>query len=167
LSKRPNYYRILGISPLANETEIKSAYRMLAKRYHPDTMPPERREWARNQMARINAAYQVLQDPQRRARYDLERGYAWAQRPAAQFAVKGTAAASNSAIWHRQRARERLRRQRAKRWQLIAILCGAALIAGILITLLFVRMRHGYVISAVLNAGILSLLLVSLAMANR
>ena len=33
--------------------EIRRAYRALAKRYHPDTMPPERQDWAREQMARI------------------------------------------------------------------------------------------------------------------
>ena len=51
-------YSELGVSPDASEEEIKSAYRALAKRYHPDADPKE--ENAAEKMNRINAAYAML-----------------------------------------------------------------------------------------------------------
>jgi curved DNA-binding protein CbpA len=75
MPRRPNYYRILDVALQADQAQVRHAYRTLAKRYHPDLMPRERREWARAQMARINAAYEVLGDPIRRAAYDRQQGY--------------------------------------------------------------------------------------------
>ena len=51
-------YRELGVSPEASDDEIKSAYRALAKKYHPDANPQE--ENAAEKMNRINAAYAML-----------------------------------------------------------------------------------------------------------
>ena len=51
-------YRELGVSPDASDEEIKSAYRALAKKYHPDANPKE--EDAAEKMNRINAAYAML-----------------------------------------------------------------------------------------------------------
>ena len=51
-------YRELGVSPDASDDEIKSAYRALAKKYHPDANPQE--ENAAEKMNRINAAYAML-----------------------------------------------------------------------------------------------------------
>lgn len=60
-------YRILGLSPNANSTQIKSAYRRLARRCHPDvSASPD----ANADFARINEAYHILSDPARRAAYD-------------------------------------------------------------------------------------------------
>jgi curved DNA-binding protein CbpA len=60
-------YRILGVSPKANSSEIKSAYRRLARRCHPDvSASPD----ANADFARINEAYHILTDPARRAAYD-------------------------------------------------------------------------------------------------
>ncbi|MBN1581474.1 MAG: J domain-containing protein [Anaerolineae bacterium] len=173
MSKHPNYYRILGVTPFAGQDEIKHAYRALAKRYHPDTMPPDRRDWAREQMARINVAYRVLQDPNQRAEYDWQRGYNPHVRsgPRTPGKVQGTAdktqATTTSALWRRQRARERQRRQLAKRWRIVAVVCGVALVVGIGYTLFFVRSRPGYAISALLNAGFLAVLAISLGAATR
>lgn len=177
MSRHPNYYRILGVTPLAGEEEIKHAYRALAKRYHPDTMPPERQEWAREQMARINVAYQVLQDRDRRAAYDLERAYGphsrRLERPDAealstfQGQSEGTRETTASTLWRRQRARERLRRQLVKRWRAVAIASGIGLVVGIGATLLLVRTQSGYALSTLLNAGFLAMLAISLGAANR
>lgn len=62
------YYEVLRVTEKATPQQIKSAYRMLAKRYHPDTNnSPE----AGGKFRRINEAYQVLVDPAKRLQYDL------------------------------------------------------------------------------------------------
>lgn len=53
-------YKVLGVSPDASEEEIKRAYRQLAKKYHPDLNPGD--EYAAQQMQRINAAYEAIQN---------------------------------------------------------------------------------------------------------
>ncbi len=63
-----SYYEILGISKTASEEEIKSAYKKLAKKYHPDLNPGD--ENAANMFKEINEAYETLGDPQKRAAYD-------------------------------------------------------------------------------------------------
>lgn len=68
-----NYYEILGVSKDASDEEIKSAYRRLAKKYHPDlysTKPEAERKEAEEMFKKINHAYQVLSDPQKKAAYD-------------------------------------------------------------------------------------------------
>jgi curved DNA-binding protein CbpA len=75
MPRQPNHYRILDVGLSADHAEIQHAYREMAKRYHPDRVPVERRAWARTQMACINAAYAVLGDPARRAAYDQRQGY--------------------------------------------------------------------------------------------
>lgn len=62
------YYEILGVSRRARPDSVRSAYRRLAQRYHPDKMPGNAR--AERVMAALNEAYAVLSDPQQRARYD-------------------------------------------------------------------------------------------------
>jgi len=70
-------YETLQVSPRADLDVIEAAYRALARRYHPDRDPsPD----ATARMARINHAWEVLRDPERRAAYDAERGYASAAR---------------------------------------------------------------------------------------
>ena len=65
-----NYYEILRVRPTATQDEIKQAYRRLVKVFHPDS----NRETAdREQTVRINAAYEVLGDRQRRQGYDQRR----------------------------------------------------------------------------------------------
>jgi hypothetical protein len=60
-------YNVLGIKQLATDTEVRSAYRRLARQWHPDVCKePD----AHEQFIRIQRAYEVLKDPRLRARYD-------------------------------------------------------------------------------------------------
>lgn len=69
-----DYYSVLGVAPTASSEEIIKRYRFLALAYHPDRFSSaESKEEAGREMARINAAYQVLSDPLKRAAYDRKR----------------------------------------------------------------------------------------------
>jgi len=63
-----DYYKILGVDRSANKNEIKRVYRKLALKYHPDRNPDNPQ--AEEKFKEINEAYQVLSDPEKRARYD-------------------------------------------------------------------------------------------------
>lgn len=63
-----DYYKILGVPRTATAEEIRSAYRKLALKYHPDRNPNDKQ--AEDQFKEINEAYQALSDPDKRARYD-------------------------------------------------------------------------------------------------
>jgi curved DNA-binding protein CbpA len=72
--EKSSHYQILGASITAPQKEIARAYRRLARRFHPDLQPPERKAWAEEQMKRLNEAYAVLGDPAARRRYDATLG---------------------------------------------------------------------------------------------
>src|SRR5579871_3316757 len=63
-----NYYTILGVTKTATDNEIKNAYRLLAKQYHPDTNPGK--TGAEEKLKDINEAYATLNDPNTRCHYD-------------------------------------------------------------------------------------------------
>ena len=63
-----DYYKTLGVSKTAGEDEIKAAFRKLAKQYHPDKNPGNKK--AEEKFKEINEANEVLSDPAKRARYD-------------------------------------------------------------------------------------------------
>ena len=63
-----DYYQILGVNRNASTDEIRSAYRKLAMKYHPDRNPGDKQ--AEEHFKEINEAYQVLSDSEKRARFD-------------------------------------------------------------------------------------------------
>jgi molecular chaperone DnaJ len=66
--EKRDYYEVLNVSRDATEEELKKAYRTLAKKYHPDLNPGD--EEAEQKFKELNEAYEVLSDPEKRAKYD-------------------------------------------------------------------------------------------------
>ncbi len=64
-----DYYAVLGVDRKASKDDIKKAYRELAKKYHPDLNPQNKKE-AEEKFKEISEAYEVLMDDQKRARFD-------------------------------------------------------------------------------------------------
>jgi curved DNA-binding protein len=65
-----DYYAILGVPKNAAEKDIKSAYRKLARKWHPDANPKNQKE-AEEKFKEISEAYEVLGDPEKRKKYDV------------------------------------------------------------------------------------------------
>ncbi len=63
-----DYYEVLGVSKNASDAEIKKAYHETAKKYHPDLHPNDKE--CEEKFKECNEAYEVLSDPQKKARYD-------------------------------------------------------------------------------------------------
>ena len=71
-----DYYETLGVAKTASEDEIRSAFRKLARKYHPDVAKDKKA--AEEKFKQINEAYEVLSDPEKRKKYD-ELGANWNQ----------------------------------------------------------------------------------------
>jgi DnaJ-class molecular chaperone len=92
-----DYYKTLGVARTANEKEVKSAYRRLARQYHPDV---NKDAGATERFKQINEAYEVLSDPKKRTKYDqlgadwerIEREQEFARQYQAQAGQAGGAA---------------------------------------------------------------------------
>ncbi|PIR61648.1 MAG: hypothetical protein COY81_04095 [Candidatus Pacebacteria bacterium CG_4_10_14_0_8_um_filter_43_12] len=69
MTTKRDYYEILGLTKSAAEAEIKSAYRKMALKWHPDKNPNNKAE-AEAKFKEINEAYQVLSNPEKRRNYD-------------------------------------------------------------------------------------------------
>jgi curved DNA-binding protein len=81
-----DYYRLLAVAHDADADAIRSAWRRLARRYHPDVAKGKK---AAGRFIQIREAYEVLSDPERRRRYD-----AWRQRVAPASPRRGRTPAS-------------------------------------------------------------------------
>ena len=67
-----DYYKILGVEPTADDKAIKTAYRKLARKYHPDV---SKEKDAENKFKDVNEAYEALKSVEKRAEYDELRKY--------------------------------------------------------------------------------------------
>lgn len=67
-----SFYELLGISESGTLSEIKKAYKQLARKYHPDVSPADRIEEYTQRFILLQQAYETLSDPQTRALYDRD-----------------------------------------------------------------------------------------------
>src|SRR6201995_311648 len=72
MADRPDYYKVLGVGKGASDEEIKKAYRKLARQYHPDRNPGDKK--AEERFKEISQAHDVLSDPDKRKAYDRGTG---------------------------------------------------------------------------------------------
>ena len=77
-----DYYQILGVPKTASQDEIKSAFRKLARKHHPDVVKAKERPEAETRFKEINEAYEVLGDAEKRQKYDTL-GADWERGPQA------------------------------------------------------------------------------------
>src|SRR5947209_13414228 len=68
MAGRHDYYKTLGVGKNATDEEIKKAYRKLARQYHPDRNPGDKK--AEERFKEISQAHDVLSDPEKRKAYD-------------------------------------------------------------------------------------------------
>ena len=68
MADKRDYYEVLGVDKSASDTDIKKAYRGLAKKYHPDVNPGDKEAEAK--FKEVNEAYEVLSDAEKKAKYD-------------------------------------------------------------------------------------------------
>ena len=82
-----DYYKILGVNKTATQDEIRSAYRKLARKHHPDLNPNDKE--AHKKFQQINEANEVLSDPEKRKKYD-QYGKDWQHAEAFEKAQQGS-----------------------------------------------------------------------------
>ena len=84
-----DYYQVLGLARNASQAEIQKAYRELARKYHPDMNPDDKS--AKKKFQKIQAAFDVLNDPKKREMYD---------RYGSSFETMGGGGPREGAAWH-------------------------------------------------------------------
>ncbi|MBW4652970.1 MAG: DnaJ domain-containing protein [Kaiparowitsia implicata GSE-PSE-MK54-09C] len=109
MTRPPSHYETLDLAPAATQAEIKHAYRRLVKKFHPDANPNAP---SHEKIAEINAAYEVLGDPQRRQSYDRQ------MRQRGDSAVRREATSRTKAAQdrYRQRTQGQSDDEHLKRW---------------------------------------------------
>jgi molecular chaperone DnaJ len=104
------HYQVLDLKPTATQAEIKQAYRRLAKQHHPDA----NRTSSHEKISQINAAYEVLGDPQARRSYDRQLQYSDTGYSEARSRKERTETAQ--AHYRKQRAAEQQEDNQLKLW---------------------------------------------------
>ena len=97
MATNDDYYKFLDVSPTASQEEIRSAFRRMAFKYHPDH---NKDPWAETIFKQINEAYQVLGNQKSRSAYDAERRAQAQRAEEAQRAARGRQ-------WYRESSGER------------------------------------------------------------
>lgn len=105
-----NHYETLDVSPQATATEIKQAYRRLAKLFHPDS---QRETSDSEKIIEVNAAYEILGDPKRRQSYDQQLLYSNTQQ---QRSYRQQRAADAQQHYHRHRQTSQDADAQLKQW---------------------------------------------------
>lgn len=71
MAGKKDFYKVLGVAPIASPEEIRKAYRALSKKYHPD-LNPDLRLYSDEKMKELVEAYNILNDQQKRKEYDRQ-----------------------------------------------------------------------------------------------
>jgi hypothetical protein len=111
-----DYYEILGVSRNASQTEIRNAYRKLAKLYHPDRNSSEH---AKTYIQLINEAYETLSDPQKRSQYD-QPAFTFVTQETTYQPQKDPLEEQRKENFRRWQERERIKRQEEEGYKLYA-----------------------------------------------
>jgi curved DNA-binding protein CbpA len=70
-----DYYKVLGIAPVSSQEDVRKAYRMLSKKFHPD-LNPQLKTMAEDRMKELVSAYNILNNPVKRKEYDRQSHFA-------------------------------------------------------------------------------------------
>ena len=82
MAEKRDYYEVLGLQKGASDAEIKSAFRKMAMKYHPDRNPDDKE--AEEKFKEVNEAYSILSDPDKKSKYDI----IWSRRRGSQCRLR-------------------------------------------------------------------------------